>query len=166
MKALSPRIQTAYEEIPLRLNKPLSAPELSKMATTASENYQKQWAARMLKKVESGDSLISSYPYPVQVWKLGDQALFILGGETVIEYAITLKRLFGDDIFVFGYSNDVMAYIPSTVILEQGGYEGASSQMVYGLPGTWAPGIETDILNVARKLAAELELPLAANKIN
>lgn len=60
-----------------------------------------------------------------------------LGGEVVIEYSIVLKQIFGQDIFVLGYSNDVMAYIPSATILGEGGYEGATSQMVYGLPGTW-----------------------------
>lgn len=64
---------------------------------------------------------------------------FALGGEVVIEYAIELKRIFGQNTFVLGYSNDVMAYIPNSAILTEGGYEGASSQIVYGLPSTWLP---------------------------
>jgi len=52
-----------------------------------------------------------------------------------------------------GYSNDVMAYIPSARILEEGGYEGDSSQRVYGLPSKWKPGVEETVLNGIVKLA-------------
>ena len=37
---------------------------------------------------------MTSYPYPVQVWKLGDQAIMALGGELVVEYSIRLKEDF------------------------------------------------------------------------
>ncbi|WP_018616957.1 neutral/alkaline non-lysosomal ceramidase N-terminal domain-containing protein [Segetibacter koreensis] len=166
MKALAPQLKTAYAEIKLPLNSPTSKAELSKIVEMSGENYQKRWAARLLKKLNAGDSLITSYPYPVEVWKLGDQSIFVLSGETVIEYAIQLKRVFGEDIFVFGYSNDVMAYVPTAAILREGGYEGASSQMVYGLPSTWASSIETDILYEAQKLAAEVGVSQAEAKIN
>ena len=66
-----------------------------------------------------------------------------LGGEVVVEYAIGLKKMFGRDIFVMGYCNDVMGYIPSVTILNEGGYEGDSSQRVYGLPSKWSPEIES-----------------------
>ena len=56
---------------------------------------------------------------------------------------------------MFGYSNDVMAYIPTATILREGGYEGESSQMVYGLPAKWASEIETIILYEMVKLAQE-----------
>ena len=77
-----------------------------------------------------------------------------LGGELVIEYSIELKKIFGQDIFVLGYVNDDMAYIPSETILKEGGYEGESSMMVYGLPSKWAPGVENKILDEMKKLAA------------
>ena len=96
------------------------------------------------------------YPYPIEVWKLGDQVIMALGGELVVEYSIGLKKLFGPDIFVLGYVNDDMAYIPSEEILEEGGYEGESSQMVYGLPSKWNPGIEAKIYEEMKKLGAKI----------
>lgn len=47
---------------------------------------------------------------------------------------------------VAGYSNDVMAYIPSRRILQEGGYEAFDSMYYYGLPASWAPSIEEKIL--------------------
>jgi hypothetical protein len=76
-----------------------------------------------------------------------------LGGELVVEYSILLKKVFGPDIFVLGYVNDDMAYIPTETILNEGGYEGESSQMVYGLPAKWAPGIEDCIIDEMKKIA-------------
>ena len=104
---------------------------------------------------EQGEKLRRSYPYPLQVWRLGQQNIFALGGELVVGYAISLKRIFGEGSFVFGYSNDVMAYIPTTTILREGGYEGHSSQMVYGLPTEWSTDIESVIIYEMVKLAQE-----------
>lgn len=158
MRQLQPRLSTAYAEVDLALDGLSTEEELSKIVASAS-GYQKHWAIRQLEQIKRGDSRQTSYPYPLQVWQLGDQPLISLGGELVIAYAIELKRIFGQHIFVLGYSNDVMAYIPSTTILREGGYEGASSQMVYGLPGTWSSDIETVILQEVVKLAEQAGVP-------
>jgi neutral ceramidase len=154
MKKLEPVLSTAYSEVNLKFSTPPSKDSLVKIANEA-EGYQKKWATNQLKTLRDNGSLMTSYPYPVQVWKLGDQAIMALGGELVVEYSIGLKKLFGPGIFVLGYVNDDMAYIPSETILNNGGYEGESSQMVYGLPSKWEPGIEERIFDEMKKLAAK-----------
>lgn len=121
--------------------------------------YQRRWAKRQLDQLNRGESLITSYSYPLQIWRLGNQIMMMLGGEAVIEYDIQLKRIFGRDLFVLGYSNDVMAYIPSTAIITEGGYEGASSVMTTDLPSTWASDIEITILSQIVQLAKESGIP-------
>jgi len=128
------------------------------MATGAP--YQKRWATRIMSEKKQGKNFLNYYPYPVQVWLLGDQSMVILGGEVVIDYAIQLKRILGQDTFVMGYANDVMSYIPSARVLQEGGYEGAQAQMVYGLHGTWEPDIETKIVGEVYKLARQAGLPI------
>lgn len=151
MRHLTPQLSTAYSEVDLLLTTPPTKEELSKMSTSKESSYkvelQRNWANGLLEKLERGEQLMTSYPYPLQVWQLGDQLIFSLGGEVVIEYAIKLKEIYGQDIFVFGYSNDVMGYIPSAKVLNEGGYEGESSQWIYGLPGLWTPNVELTILN-------------------
>ena len=97
------------------------------------------------------------YPYyPVQVWKLGDDGprWVLLGGEVVVDYALRLKHELGAErTWVAGYSNDVMAYIPSRRVLTEGGYEGATSMIYYGLPSPWAPMLEEAIVGAVRKQA-------------
>ncbi|MFS8616718.1 MAG: neutral/alkaline non-lysosomal ceramidase N-terminal domain-containing protein [Solitalea sp.] len=153
LRELEPRIRTAYAEIGLELSAPPAREEVARIASESS-GFMKRWAERLLSQLEAGDPVMDSYPYPLQAWKLGDQPVLALGGEVVVEYAIELKRLFGQDIFVLGYSNDVMGYIPSLRILREGGYEGAVSQMVYGLPGPWSWNVEAQIISKMEELAA------------
>ncbi|MEO6001082.1 MAG: neutral/alkaline non-lysosomal ceramidase N-terminal domain-containing protein [Chitinophagaceae bacterium] len=165
MQPLSSHLSTVYAEVELPLNTPPAKEELLKKAQEGAD-YQKRWAQNLIRKIDDGESLRPSYPYPIEVWKIGEQPIVILGGETVIEYSILLKRIFGPDLFVLGYSNDVMSYIPSAKIVQEGGYEGASSQMVYGLPATWKPGIETIIVQEVLQLAKQAGVPLATSKVN
>jgi hypothetical protein len=160
MRALSPQLSASYSEIELPLNPPPAEDELLEIIQSSeTADYQKRWATNMLDKLEKGESFISSYPYPLQVWQMGDQTIINMGGEVVVGYAIRLKQIFGQETFVIGYSNDVMAYIPTVTILEEGGYEGYVSQMVYGLPGTWNPGIEAMIIGEVEELAGQAGVP-------
>ncbi len=152
MRELSPILLVSYSEIDLPLNPPPPLNELLEYAE-APEDYVRRWAEKMIDKMEKEESFITSYPYPLQVWHMGDQMLVNMGGEVVVEYTIKLKQIFGQDIFVFAYSNDEVAYIPSVTILEEGGYEGLISQMVYGLPGTWKADIESMIIQEIVRLA-------------
>jgi len=154
MRILAPSISTAYSEIRLPLSKPPTREELIKMEEESSGS-QKRWATHQLELLRENGSLMTSYPYPVQIWKLGDQPIMALGGELVVQYAIELKKLFGQETFVMGYANDDMAYIPSETILEEGGYEGDTSQKVYGMPSKWAPDIQKLILKEFEKLAVK-----------
>jgi neutral ceramidase len=154
MKKLEPSISTAYSEVDLTFSAPPSEEELMKIEKE-SQGYQKRWATNQLITLRKTGSLLTSYPYPVQIWKLGDQPVMALGGEMVVQYSIELKKLFGPDLFVMGYSNDDMAYIPSESILNEGGYEGESSQIVYGMPCKWSSDIQVKILNEFEKLAVE-----------
>lgn len=161
---LEPKISTAYSEIELKFSTLPTAEELMKIENE-STGYQKRWATHMLEIINTEGSLPGTYvAYPVQIWKLGSQPIMILGGEILVEYSIELKKLFGSEIFVMGYSNDVMAYIPSETVLREGGYEGESSKMVYGMPARWAEGIEARILDEFRRLAEMTEVPVVKSE--
>ncbi len=164
MPELTPVLKTAYSEINLTLDSLPTETELLKVAEDTSAAHNQRWARRMLTARKQNQPFRTSYPYPLQAWQLGDQLVLGLGGELVVEYAIRLKKMYGLQTFVLGYSNDVMSYIPSTRILEEGGYEGATSQMVYGMPTTWAPGIEETIINGMKEVVEQMGVePLDPN---
>src|SRR5205085_8520311 len=91
---------------------------------------------------EKNGSLKETYSYPVQTWQLGTDLTWIaLGGEVVVDYSVRLKKELGK-VWVTGYANDVMAYIPSLKVLKEGRYEGATSMIYYGQPCAWRPRVE------------------------
>jgi len=154
IEELEPHLSTAYSEVSLTFSTPPTKEELIKMEKDTIVDQQR-WAANQLEILRKTGSLLTSYPYPVQIWKLGAQSIMIMGGEPVVQYAIELKKLFGLEIFVMGYANDEMAYIPSETVLKEGGYEGESSQMVYGMPCKWNSDIQVKILEEFKKLAVK-----------
>jgi hypothetical protein len=117
-------------------------------------------AERYLKILDDGGKIDDRYRhYPVQVWRLGDEVLWLaLGGEVVVDYSARLKKELGDrrTVWVTGYANDVMAYVASARVLKEGGYEADSSMIYYGLPGKWAPEVEDRIVDKVKELAKEV----------
>lgn len=132
-----------------------------------SENVYEAGRARMLKQeIATRGSIAPSYPYPVQTWKLGDGPVWvILGGEVVVDYSIRLKteirRVHGGDrpVWVAGYANDVMAYIPSLRVLKEGGYEGEGAMLYYGRPSRWADDVEEKIVQTVHAQVDSLLKP-------
>lgn len=153
MKKLDPVLSVAYSEIELQYADPLpTKQDLLQIIQDSSSTpeYLKLSAKGLLQKLESGVKLKDRYPYPCQIWKLGEQTVMALGGELLVEYAIELKKVFGPDIFVLGYSNDIMAYIPSETVLKEGGYEGTRSPV---FTTAWNMNIQTTILGEMTRLA-------------
>ena len=98
--------------------------------------------------------------YPIQAWRLGDQVTWVaLGGEVVVDYSLRLKKdLKGDRaVWVTGYANDVMAYVGSARVLEEGGYEAESSVPYYGLPSKWSLEVEEKIVAKVKDLVKGLK---------
>ena len=55
-----------------------------------------------------------------------------------------------------GYANDVMAYIPSRRLWEEGGYQAGAFE-VYGLPAKrWGPDIEQRIAGAVTRLVEQV----------
>jgi hypothetical protein len=90
--------------------------------------------------------------YPVQAVRFQKGfTLIALGGEVVIDYVKIMGGLFpGEPLVVAGYSNAVMAYIPSKRILDEGGYEGGDSMKWYGLPTKFAADVEERVKDAAQ----------------
>ena len=90
---------------------------------------------------------------PVWLAGYGGQKLFALGGEIVSGYAVEIKRRHGADAFVMGYCNDVMSYMPTPEMWDQGGYEIRDANLCYGLPAPWKRDVTERILDAVDRLA-------------
>jgi neutral ceramidase len=149
-------LHTSYREIELPFAELPTREDLQRQAES-SNKYEAQRARTLLAQLDSGKALSPTYPYPVQCWRLGDDVrLIALGGEVVVDYALRLKAELGrEGTWVAGYTNDVMAYIPSRRVLAEGGYEGGGAMVYYGLPTVWSPEIEELIVREVHSQAGE-----------
>jgi neutral ceramidase len=159
LRPVSGPMVAAYEEIALPFAEiPARGhwEEEAKSSTLPVANRAKM----LLKRIDGEGKLASTYPYPVQVWRLGDLTWVFLGGEVVVDYSLRLKRNLGSShTWVSGYCNDVMAYIPSLRVLKEGGYEGATAMIYYGQPAPWSEAVEEDIIAEVRKLVSAAGRP-------
>ena len=153
LRRLAPEIETAFRFVDLDLE-PLPPRAEIEALLEKGIPYQKRWARAVLDGLERGEEFPKSYPLPVHAWRLGEDQLWIaLGGEVVVDYALRFAKEFGPRTWVAGYTDDVMAYIPSRRIQEEGGYESGAMQ-VYGLPAPgWTRDVEDRIAKAVRELA-------------
>jgi neutral ceramidase len=160
MRSVSPCFRPAFEFISLDFGEQPTKAELETVGQ--GTDYRARWARRLSAELAAGKVFERGYAeYPVQVWRLGPNQLWIaLGGEVCVDYALRFKREFGHSTWVNGYANDVMAYIPSRRLWEEGGYQ-AGAFDVYGLPANrWCPDIESRIATAVERLAKQVQSPV------
>lgn len=148
MQPVSPGLQTAFRFVDLDYEEVVTKEKLLPL-TTGDNDIHARWARRMLEVMDKDIQFPGSYHYyPVQAWQLGRELLLIgIGGESVVDYSLRFKREFGEgSTWVLGYTNTMVAYIPSKRVWEEGGYEGGPHLDEYGHPAwRWAGNVEDRI---------------------
>jgi hypothetical protein len=146
LKVRAAQISLEFAHVPTRDEVEADAKSTDRYVSARARHYREL--------LDAGKSIPATYSYPIQVWRLGDELEFVtLGGEVVVDYALVLKQAHGrDTTWVAGYTNDVMAYIPSRRVLAEGGYEGGGAMVYYSLPSPWAPTVEAKIVEAVNGL--------------
>ena len=68
-----------------------------------------------------------------------------------------IQSEFGPGTWVLGYTDDMIAYIPSRRVWDEGGYEGGSNLFEYGRPALrWNGDIEDRIAATVQKLVGQV----------
>ncbi len=157
LKPVSPGLNTAFSYVDLPYENVVSRDELE-ADLKSSNGIKARWAARLLKKLDAGETFESAYPYPVHAWQLGKEMLVIgQGAETVVDYALKFKAEYGDGTWVMGYADDMIAYIPSRRVWLEGGYEGGSNLYEYGRPAyRWSGEVEDRITATVDRLVQQV----------
>ncbi len=152
-------IHAVFEEVPLKFRYQDYRKELDDQIKGGNE-YLRNTAARLLARLRDNGEQPAFYPYPVQIWCFSNTLqLIALGGEVVVDYSLRLKQELGRERnFILAYANDVMGYIPSLRVLNEGGYEADFSMVYYGFSGTWDDQIETTIIEAVHRLTNEAKV--------
>lgn len=157
LEPIAPILRTAFEMVDLPYLEVVTRDQLNEHLTD-SNPIRARWAARLLAKLDAGEQFESAYPYPAHAWRMGKDTLMIgMGAETVVDYALRFKREYGSKTWVCGYVDDMIAYIPSRRVWEEGGYEGGSFLYEYGRPAfRWAGDVEDRIAATVERLVRQV----------
>ncbi len=157
MQNVDGTIKLAYSELQVPLSTPPDKEQL-KQQLEDSNKYVRLLSQSLSKQIEQEGSLPDSYPVPIQVWSINDWLIIALGGEAVVDYALLFKDKYGaENTWVIAYANDVMCYIPSLRVLQEGGYEAETSMIYYGFHGPWQPQIQELIIEEVDRLVNMLD---------
>jgi hypothetical protein len=128
------------EDEQLKWRSPVTAP-----GTTTPPFYPKiqqamlRWAERTLEGVQSA-TVQPTVTTEVQVIRAGELALVSAPGELFVELGLAIKQQAdARHVFVCGFANDNIGYIPTRRVYPQGGYEIAEAYKYYGYPAALAP---------------------------
>ena len=157
LKNVSSGLKLAFEMVDLPYLNVVSREELTVLLAD-SNALKARWAKRLLAKLDAGEKFPAAYPYPVHAWQLGSEMLLIgMGAETVVDYALRFKAEFGEGTWVLGYADDMISYIPSRRVWDEGGYEGGANLFEYGRPAfRWAGDIENRIAATVHQLVKQV----------
>lgn len=152
LKPLADLSECALRVISLELNELSSTRDLVDGAGVPGP--KRNYAHLALNRMMRGEDLPTDIPYPIQVWSFGDDlAMVFLAGEVVVDYSLRLKKEFNSSkLWVIAYANSMPAYIPSTRILLEGGYEAGGAMQSFELPAPFEKNTETKIIETVQKL--------------
>lgn len=160
------KIQIAARTIELPMEGPPSAEEV-RNTKGVLEDITEKWRKYMLGKIEDGtiSDIPTACPYEITHIKIGERfRLVALQGEPCVRIGLRIKEQLTssttdngnearDDhsVLVFGYTNGMQAYFPSSDILRAGGYE-TESYLFRNWSGPYKPDIEDIIVNSVLEL--------------
>lgn len=151
MKPVSGLIRTSLVEVPLEFPA-LDIPQYQR--EILSEDQYLQRRAKLILSAYNKSWDVTTYKYPIQAIRFGKGlTILAMAGETVVDYSLWAKKQYSKEkVFVAGYSNEVMCYIPTKRIIQEGGYEPNSSMIYYVMPGPFKENVEEKILGGIREV--------------
>lgn len=155
MKPVSGTVRSQIQETTLQFV-PFDVKKYEEELTGHNPFMQRR--ARLMLEVYNHGWDVTKYEYPIQAMRIGNSLTFVsLAGEVVVDYALKLKKMYPkENLFIAGYCNHVMGYIPTKKILEEGGYEAEENLIYYAKPGPFAHDVEDRIFNTIRALMSGL----------
>lgn len=118
--------------------------------------WDRMWLKTLVDWMDSGRPVPTSTPVMLHGIQIGEDLRLVgLEGEAVSELGLLMEAFYDGGItFPLGYTDGCQAYLPTSKMLDEGGYE-ALSCWEYGLPTPFAKGIEDVILRGLKHLKAE-----------
>lgn len=158
MKPLDGPVRAAMGETELFLQPGIPLDELKQRVPNLTGMPKREFE-HFIRQYETLGSTPDRVKYPVQVWRIGPEFIFIaLTGETVVDYSLKFKAAYGwNSTWVCGYNNDLTSYVPSLRVLKEGGYEGVTGMFEYGHRAPYTETVEEQITKKVEELVKQAQ---------
>ncbi|XVH33165.1 neutral/alkaline non-lysosomal ceramidase N-terminal domain-containing protein (plasmid) [Haloferacaceae archaeon DSL9] len=152
-------LRCVKESVDLEFDKLPSRSELE-ARLDAEDRYVRRHAEHLLSELDERGALPRSCRYPVQAIGFGgDFTMLALTGEVLVGYSLKLKERLPGPLWVAGYSNNYLTYIPTVEDLYAGGYEAERFVSRTELPAPFDHSVEDRVLSTATALARRVAPP-------
>ena len=160
MVSVSGPIRPVMGETELMLEEGIPLDELKRRVPNLSGMPRREFE-HFIRQYETLGGLPDRVTYPIQVWNFGPElTLIALTGETVVDYSLKFKAAYGwNTTWVCGYNNDLLSYVPSKRVLQEGGYEGVTGMFEYGHRGPYNGDVEERITGKVAELVRQAVSP-------
>ena len=141
-----PLTRQAYSDI---LAKPSVDPE-------QAPEIQQMWARDMIARLDSGYALPTRVPITAHGITLGRGFRIVaIEGELVADLGHLIRSFYKDGITMpLGYSNGCQLYLPSSKMIDEGGYE-VESYWEYRFPAPLSKGVEEILTGTLKELSQQ-----------
>jgi len=159
-------LRSEMTQVKIPLQNPSTRGELCSLASEKSSEYtaylKSLWAKKQLEQIGGNGDPIASASFDMQMIQLGPSLrLIALEGEPVSGYGYLIEDCFQDGhTFCLGYTNGEGMYLPTTPMIDEGGYE-VTSFWEYGFPAPVAPGVESFVREGVKQLQDKCKTELA-----
>ena len=115
-----------------------------------------RWERKVYEMIDRNE-VRASFPFKINVMKLGKAIIFFTQGELFVKYQLALKQNFPDyQVFCVAYVHGTGAYIPTSDVFENKGYEADQAYIYEVLPSPLSPQVERIYLREAFDAINEL----------
>ncbi len=151
---VTPRLTSALMELDWPLEAHPGMEEYAQIAEDPNQHeVRRTWAKDMLDRLKRGEQLPKTVTLTLQGVQLGEGLRVVaLEGEAVAGYGELIAGFYGDGVtFPLGYSNGEGLYLPTSQMLDEGGYE-VVSYWEYGQPSRLTKGFEEILTDALKRL--------------
>jgi neutral ceramidase len=115
-----------------------------------------RWERKVYEMIDKNE-VKKSFPFKINIVKLGKAIIFFTQGELFVKYQLELKKRFAAyHVFCVSYVHGIGAYIPTADVFEKKGYEADQSYIYEVMPSPLSPKIEKIYLEGAVDAINEL----------
>lgn len=145
LESIDLSLKTALEDVPVPLKDGWGIEKLRELMEPSQPEHRRTWAQWWLDNIAEGMKPPTSLPVMLSILEISPGIRFAgVSGELLTGMGLKIRKHIGNGLtFPLGYTNGVVAYIPDSDVIREGGYEAVESLFFHhDIPAPWREDID------------------------